>query len=84
MDKKELKNAIANGTARPVSYISACGGIEIYKINYSINDEVLFTAGAWNGKETVHRARVRYNYKSGAAFFVFHGYRLYFSDALRI
>lgn len=83
MEKKELKKAIKSGTARPVAYISACGGIEIYKIIYGINDEVLFTAGAWNGKTTVHRARVRYNDKSGSAFFVFNGYRLYFSDAIR-
>ena len=84
MTKKELKAAIKNDTARPVAYISACGGIEIYTRNYSVNDEVLFTAGAWSGKTTVHRARVRYSAKKDDEFFIFRSYRLYFSDAVRM
>ena len=34
----------------PIAFISALGGLEIYKIEYDINDSLFCAEGAWIGK----------------------------------
>ena len=36
----------------PIAFISALGGLEIYKIEYDINDSLFCAEGAWIGKKT--------------------------------
>ena len=77
MSKKEIC------TGRAAAYISAFSGIEIFKIIYSPDgDRVYYTAGAWTGRPTAHRARIYYT-RGGDPYFLHRGSRLKFSDAIR-
>lgn len=79
--KKSEKNEILQ--LKSIGYISALSGCEIKKIEYSINDYVIFVAWAWTWKPTVHKAKIR-NYKNWDPYFVFRGYTLKFSDSIRM
>lgn len=75
------KKAICTG--RAAAYISAFCGIEIYKIDHTPDGErVYYTAGAWTGHPTPHRSRIYYT-ATGDPYFLYHGQRLRFSDAIR-
>ena len=77
MNKKEVC------TGRAAAYISAFCGIEIFKITYTPDgDSVYYTAGAWTGHPTAHRARIYYT-RGGDPYFLHRGSRLKFSDAIR-
>lgn len=70
-------------TGRAAAYISAFSGIEIFKIDYAPDgDRVYYTAGAWTGHPTAHRARIYYT-RGGEAYFLYRGSRLKFADAIR-
>ena len=45
----------------PIAFISALGGLEIYKIEYDINDSLFCAEGAWIGKKT----NPKYQHKLG-------------------
>lgn len=76
MSKKEIC------TGRAIAYISAFSGIEIFRIEYGIEESVIFTAAAWTGRPTYHRARIYYT-RGGDPYFLHRGTRLHFSDAIR-
>lgn len=76
MNKKEVC------TGRAAAYISAFGGIEIFRIEYGINDSIIFTAGSWTGHPTAHRARIYYT-RGGDPYFLYSGQRLKLSEAIR-
>jgi hypothetical protein len=80
MNKKEI---IQNN--KPVAYISACGGIEVYSIEYGINDYIIFTSNSWNGtpRKKPHKAIIKYN-KAGDPYFNFNGFKLSLNDCIRI
>ena len=71
MTKKEI---ILNN--KPVAYFSGFGGIEIYYIEYSLNDYIYFTSNSWNGspRKIPHKARVYYN--SNQPYFKYNGVRI--------
>ena len=64
-----------------VGYISACGGIEIKEIVYSIDDHVVFIAGAWCKDKSAHKRKIYYN--SNGAYFIFNGQRFNFNEIVR-
>lgn len=79
MTKKEV---IKNNT--PIAYWSGCGGVELYKVEYGINDYVYCTSNAWTGKprNIPHKLKVYYD-AGGCAYFVFKGYKAYLHDCFR-
>ena len=64
-----------------VGYISACGGIEIKEIVYSIDDHVVFIAHAWSGEKSAHKRKIYYN--SNGAYFIYAGQRFNFNEIVR-
>lgn len=75
MDKSIFNN-------RPYAYISAFGGIEIYGIEYGINDKLYYTTGARCSKPEKHATQIYYSNKGG--YIKVHGTRQYLSEAIRI
>lgn len=75
MDKSIFNN-------RPCAYISAFGGIEIYGIEYDINDKLYYTVGAWTDKSAKHCTQLYYTDRG--VYFIVHGTRQYLSEAIRI
>lgn len=77
MTKKEI---IKNN--KPIAYISACGGIEIYFIEYGFNDSVYFIDKAWCGGNKPHKAKIYYDREY--PYFKFNGYILRLDEAIRV
>lgn len=78
MTKKEIcKNN------KPFAYISACGGIELNKISYGINDYIYFTANSWSGKKSYHKSKIYYN-NNGDSYIKLNGIRYGLNEAIRI
>ena len=65
-----------------IEYYSGYSGIEIKDIQYGIEDYIIFVAGAWYGKKSVHRSKVYYT-PSGRNYFKYEGNRIYLDDCLR-
>jgi len=76
-EKAEIK------ALKSIWYASMCGGLEIKKIDYWINDVVIFVTGAWTSNPSVHTAKIRYNAK-WEAYFKHHGYTVKFEDVIRM
>lgn len=55
MTKKEICQNNAT-----IAYYSGFGGLEVKHIEYGIDDYLYIVAGAWNGKQTYHKLKVRY------------------------
>lgn len=64
-----------------IGYISACGGIEIKEIVYSIDDHVVFVAGAWRPNKSAHKRKIYYN--GNGAYFIYAGQRFNFNEVVR-
>ena len=78
MTKKEI---CLNNPA--CAYYSACGGIEVNKIEYGINDYMYITAGAWTGRKTYHKLKIKYDAR-GDAFVIYNGYKMPLRDFIRM
>lgn len=65
-------------------YWSACGGVELKEIEYGTDDYIICVAGAWSSKKSVHRLKVYYSTRNKAEYVKLNGYRLYFTDCLRV
>lgn len=76
--KKQICNELET-----VAYISACGGLEIKKIIYGINDYILCVSGTWTSKKAYHKLMIKYN-AAGDAYIMLQGYKLLLSDAIRV
>ena len=61
-------------------FTSSCGGIEVKKIEYGIEDYVIFVAGCLIGKQTVHRVKIHHG---DNPYFNFNGSRIYFACIYR-
>ena len=70
----------------PIAFISALGGLEIYKIEYDINDSLFCAEGDWIGKKTnpkyQHKLRI-YSNMNGEAYIKIRGQRYKLCDAIR-
>lgn len=64
-----------------IGYYSGCGGIEVKTILYGIDDYVIFIAGAWTEKPSVHKAKIYY---SDIPYFRYNGYTIHFYEVLRM
>ena len=64
-----------------VGYISACGGIEIKKIVYDIEDHIVFFSGAWCKDRNAHKRKIYY--KGKWAYFIFYRQRFNFNEIVR-
>lgn len=69
--------------APTIAYWSGCGGVEIKNIEYGINDYVVFVAGAWSNKKTVHKARIYYT-DNERVYFRYNNYTIHFDDCIRV
>ena len=78
--KKLEKMNVLNMPA--IAYFSGCGGVEIKRIEYGIDDAVVFVAGAWCSDKSAHRARIYYN--NNGAYFRFNGYTIPLSECIRV
>jgi hypothetical protein len=78
MTKKEI---CLNNPAS--AYYSGCGGVEVNKIEYGINDYLYCTAGAWIGRKTYHKLKINYDSRGGA-FVMLHGYKMPLNDFIRM
>lgn len=78
MSKKEI--CINNPAA---AYYSGLRGVECNKIEYGINDYLYCTAGAWTGKKSYHKLKIKYT-AGGVAFVMLHGYKILLNDFIRI
>mgnify|MGYP003299552586 CR=1 FL=1 len=65
------------------AYYSGCGGVELHKIEYGINDYLYITAGAWCGKKSYHKLKVNYT-ATGNAYIMLHGYKMLLNEFIRI
>lgn len=65
------------------AYYSGCGGIEINKIVYGINDYIYCTAGAWCGKKSYHKLKINYT-GGGDAFITLHGYKIKLNECVKM
>lgn len=64
-----------------VAYHSSQGGIEIKEILYGIEDYVAYVRGAWNGKGSVHKAKLHYETK--VPYFISNGIRVPLDECIR-
>lgn len=67
-------------TANTIAYHSSFAGIEIKSIEYGIEDYVIFVAGAWCSKKTVHKSKVYYGKRS---YFKFYNTRIYLDECIK-
>ena len=63
-----------------IGYYSGYSGIEIKDIQYGIEDYIIFVAGAWYGKKSVHRSKI---YCGNRDYFKYNGNRIYLDECLR-
>lgn len=64
------------------AYYSGFSGLEIKEIQYGIEDYIIFVAGAWCSKKSVHRSRIRYT-AAGRAYFMYNGSRIPLDECIR-
>lgn len=79
MTKQEKREIIA---APAVAYFSGWNGLEIKRIEYGVEDSIVFVSGAWGGKKGVHRSTVRYTL-GGVPFFTYAGRRVRLNECIR-
>ena len=73
------KQAVINADC--IAYFSGYSGIEIKAIEYGIEDYVVFVAGAWCSKKSVHKSKVYYTGKRD--YFKFNGCRIPLDECIR-
>lgn len=78
MKKTEKNDAII---MKAFAYYSGFGGLELKKIEYGIDDYIIYTDGAFTGKKTAHKSKV-YNDSNGA-YFRYYNNKIRFSDCIR-
>ena len=61
-------------------YWSALGGVEVKDFAYGVEDYCYCVSGAWIGKRTCHKVKIRYSEKG--PYIVLHGCRLYFNECI--
>lgn len=76
MDKREYMDKPSK------AYFSGFSGIEIKAIQYGIDDYIIFIAGAWTGKPSIHKSKVYYN--SRQPYFKYKGIRIKLNDCIRM
>ena len=76
MTKKEIINQHER-----IGYYSGFGGIEIYHIEYGIDDYVYFIANVWYGKKTYCKAKICY--ESETPYFKYYGEIISFDEIMR-
>lgn len=64
------------------AYYSGFSGIEIKEIQYGIDDHIIFVAGAWCSKKSVHRSKVNYT-QAGRGYFLYNGSRIPLDECIR-
>lgn len=64
-----------------IAYYSGFAGIEIKGIEYGINDYIIFTAGAWTGKPSMHKSKI---YSAKRDYFKYRGVRIHLDDCIRM
>lgn len=83
--KKEFFTENANNLY-PIAYLSALGGLEIYAIEFGINDSLFCAEGAWIGKKSnskyQHKLRI-YSNINGESYIKIRGQRYKLCDAIR-
>lgn len=67
---------------KPTAYYSGLGGLEVYGIEYGINDYMYYTTGAWNGKLSYHKTMIYYT--SDGAYVMQRGYKVNLNECIRI
>ncbi len=77
MTKKEY---ITNN--EPVAYYSGLNGVEIYGIEYGIDDYIYCVSGSWNGKPEYHRLKIYYN--DDDCYFNLRGYKIPLNECIRM
>ena len=65
-----------------VAYYSGFFGLEIKEIQDGIETYIVFVAGAWCSKKSVHRSKVYYT-QAGRAYFKFNGCRVPLDECIR-
>lgn len=79
MTKKEKQEIMEKET---IATCSDLGGILIKRIEYSINDHVVFVAGALSNKPSVHSSKIYYG-RDEESYFLCFGKKVRLSDCLR-
>lgn len=70
---------------KAIAYASCNGGIEIYGIEYGINDYIYAVSGAWTGTKnrSYHHVKIKYTV-AGRAYFRIFGSRVYLDECIRM
>lgn len=79
MSKKEI---ILNN--KPIAYYSGLNGIEIYFIEYGINDYIYFTSNSWSGTPRKKQHKTRIYYTNKETYFKCNGYKIPLDECIRI
>ena len=78
MNKQEKQDIIK---APCIGYFSGFGGIEIKHIQHiGLDDYVVYVAGAWCSKQSVHRTRVYYT--PTTPYFKYNGVRIHLDECI--
>ena len=65
------------------AYYSGFAGLEVHGIEYGVEDYLYCTSGAWSGRKSYHRLKIKYT-RSGSAFVELHGYRVPLNECIRM
>ena len=79
LSKKRQQEIFAMKT---LAYISACGGLEIKKVEYGIETRMLVVANAWGGKKSAHEVTIKSN-KKGESYFKLFGTRYHLNECIK-
>lgn len=75
LEKMEVLNS------KSIAYYSGFGGLEIKSIEYSIDNHVVFVAGAWCSNKSVHKAVIHYGNRP---YFNYNGVRVPLDECIRM
>lgn len=64
------------------AYYSGFGGLEIYDIEYGIEDFVYCVSGAWTSEKRFHKLKVYYN--DDDSYINLNGYKIPLNECIRI
>lgn len=77
MNKKEICE-----NNHSFAYWSGCGGVELKRVEYGVNDYIYCISNAWSGKKSYHRLKVYHDNDGG--FLVLHGYKIPLNECIKI
>ena len=78
MRKSEIINM------QSIGYYSGLNGLEIKAIKWECGEDIVYSvSGAWGGRKTAHRTKIKYN-AADEPYFMIDGYRVPLGECIRM